>query len=92
MNTPFVDLKECRVQQARAFARQFNKFEWKDLCSYQGFLTLMDHGLDTGDFFPAQIRAEETLVKDRLRKQTRTAHIRVPNYSPGRCGRSNSDE
>jgi hypothetical protein len=53
MLTPFIDLKECRVQQAGAFARQFNKFEWKDLCSYQGFLTLMDQGLDTGDFFPA---------------------------------------
>ena len=82
MNTPFIDLKECRVQQARAFARQFNKFEWKDLCSYQGFLTLIDQGLDTGDFFPAQIRAEETLAKDRLRQQTRTTQVRMPNYSP----------
>jgi hypothetical protein len=77
MHTPFIDLKECRVQQARAFAWQFNKFEWKDLCSYQGFLTLMDHGLDTGDFFPAL-----TLAKGRLRKQTRTTHIGMPNYSP----------
>ena len=74
---PFIDLKECRVQQARAFARQFNKFEWNDLCFSQEFLTLMDHGLDTGDFFPAQ-----TLAKDRVRKQTRTTHIRTPNYSP----------
>ena len=82
MNTPFVDLKECRVQQARAFARQFNKFEWKDLCAYQGFLTLIDQGLDAGDFLPAQIGAEEILAKDRLRKQTRTTHIRMPNYSP----------
>jgi hypothetical protein len=29
MDTPFIDLRECRVQQARAFAQQFNKFEWK---------------------------------------------------------------
>jgi hypothetical protein len=70
MNTPFIDLRECRVQQVRAFARQFNKFEWKALCSYQVFLTLVDEGLETGDFFPAQHRAQEILVKDRLRKQT----------------------
>jgi hypothetical protein len=82
MNTPFVDLRECRVQQARAFARQFNQFEWKDLCSYQGFLTLVDQGFDTGDFSLAQIRAEETLVKDRLRKQTQTTHTRSPNCFP----------
>jgi hypothetical protein len=82
MNTPFIDLRESRVRQARAFARQFNKFEWKDLCSYQWFLTLMDQGLDTGDFFSAQIRAEETLVKDKLRKQPPTTHIGLPS-SPG---------
>jgi hypothetical protein len=63
MHTPFIDLKECRVRQASAFAQQFNKFQWKDLCFYQGFLTLMDYGLDMGDLFPAQ-----TFAKDRLRK------------------------
>jgi hypothetical protein len=72
MNVPFIDLRECRVQQARAFARQFNKFEWKDLCSYQCFPALMDRGLDMGDFFTAQRRAEEILVKDKLREQART--------------------
>ena len=81
MNTPFIDLRECRVQQARAFARRFNKFEWKDLCSYQGFLALVDQGLETGDFFPAQIKAEETLVKDRLRKQSESSYLRSDYYS-----------
>jgi hypothetical protein len=61
MNAPFIDLRECRIEQARAFAWQFNKFEWKDLCSYQSFLGLIDRGLDTGDFFSAQIRAEEKI-------------------------------
>jgi len=83
MNVPFIDLRECRIQQARAFAQQFNKFEWKDLCSYQCFLARMDRGLDMGDFFPAQLRAEEILVKDKLRKQTRTIHMDLPNYPPG---------
>ena len=83
MNAPFIDLRECRIEQARAFAWQFNKFEWKDLCSYQSFLGLIDRGLDTGDFFSAQIRAEEILVKDRLRKQTTTGNIGFPNHCPG---------
>ena len=69
MNERFIDLTACRVQQARAFAQQFDKCEWKDLCSYQCFLALVDRGLDLGDFFPAQLRAEEILVKDKLRKR-----------------------
>ena len=83
MNVRFIDLRECRVQQARAFAQQFNKFEWKDLCSYQCFLALVDRGLDLGDFFPARLRAEKILLKDKLRKQRRTIHMDLPNYSPG---------
>jgi hypothetical protein len=68
MKTPFIDLRVCRIEQARAFAWQFNKFEWKDLCSYQSFFASVDQGLDTGDFYPAQLRAEEILEKDHLRK------------------------
>ena len=83
MNVRFIDPRECRVQQARAFAQQFNRFEWKDLCSYQCFLALVNRGLDLGDFFPAQLRAEEILVKDKLRKQSRTIHTDLPNHSPG---------
>lgn len=69
----------CRIQKARAFARQFNNFEWKDLCSYQWFLTLMDHGLETGDFSAAQIRAEQTLVNDKLRKEPEEISFGVSN-------------
>jgi len=29
----------------------------------------MDRGLDTGDFFPIQIRADEALVEGKLRRQ-----------------------
>ena len=35
MRPPFVDLRDNRVQAARAFAEQFNHFEWKYLCSCQ---------------------------------------------------------
>jgi hypothetical protein len=68
MNAPVIDLKQHRIENARAFAGQFTRFEWNNLCSYQWFLTLIDKGLDTGDFFEAQTRAEERLVKDKLRK------------------------
>jgi hypothetical protein len=81
MNTPFIDLRVCRIEQARAFAWQFNKFEWKDLCSYQSFLASIDQGLDTGDFFPAQLRAEEILVKDNLREQPTPSSIGLPKDS-----------
>jgi hypothetical protein len=47
-----------------------------------GFLALVDQGLDTGDFFPAQIRAEETLVKDRLRKQDESSYLRSLHHFP----------
>jgi hypothetical protein len=82
MKTPFIDLRVCRIEQARAFAWQFNKFEWKDLCSYQSFFVLIDQGLDTGDFFPAQLRAEEILVKDNLRRQRRPSTRGLPKDSP----------
>jgi hypothetical protein len=60
---PFVDLRDNRVQAARVFAEQFKNFEWKYLCSCQSFLSSIDQGLDTGDFFPVQTRAEEALVE-----------------------------
>ena len=81
MQTAFSPLRARRVQNARAFARGFNRFEWKDLCAYQAFLAMVDHGLDTGDFFPAQRRAEAILVQDRLRKPDRPLSPLWPNYS-----------
>ena len=72
MRPPFVDLRDNRVQAARAFAEQFNHFEWKYLCSCQWFLSSIDQALDTGDFFPIQIRADEALVEAKLRRQVST--------------------
>jgi hypothetical protein len=69
MRPPFVVLRDNRVQAARAFAEQFNRFEWKYLCSCQRFLSSMDRALDTGDFFPIQIRAEKALVDAKLRRE-----------------------
>ena len=84
----FTNLTERRVQQADAFALQFNEFEWKDLCSYQAFITLIDRGLDTGNFLPALLRAEEILEKDRFRRprqairpnKARRSRREVDNY------------
>ena len=67
MNLPFVDLKGNRIQSAKAFAEQFSEFEWQYLCSYQWFLTGVDQALATGDFFPLTVRAERTLVDERIR-------------------------
>jgi hypothetical protein len=67
MNLPFVDVEGTRIQAAKAFAGQFSEFEWQYLCSYQWFLTAVDQGLATGDFFPVNIRAERTLVDERIR-------------------------
>ena len=39
----------------------------------------MNHGLETGDFSAAQIRAEQTLVNDKLRKQPEQISFGVPN-------------
>ena len=67
--TPAIVMRDNRIQAARAFAQQFNQFEWKYLCSCQWFLAGMDRGLDTGDFFPIQIKADEALVEGKLRRQ-----------------------
>jgi len=39
----------------------------------------MDHGLDTGDFSAAQIRAEQALVNDKLRKEPGQISFGVSN-------------
>jgi len=67
MNPPFIDLKESRFQTAKAFAKQFSRFEWQYLCSHQWFLTGVDQALATGDFLPLHIRAEQSLVSGRIR-------------------------
>jgi hypothetical protein len=67
MKASFVDLKETRFQEASHFAEQFSQLEWHYLCSHRWFLTGVDEALGTGDFFPLRIRAEQTLVNDRIR-------------------------
>jgi hypothetical protein len=83
MRPLFIELRDNRVEAARAFAEQFNRFEWKYLCSCQWFLSSIDRALDTGDFFPIQIRAEEALVDAKLRRETSTV-------STDECSRDNS--
>jgi len=73
MNPPSVDLGENRVGAAKAFAEQFSQFEWQYLCSYQWFLTGVDHALASGDFFPLRLRAEQTLVDERIRPRWKAA-------------------
>ena len=70
MISPFVDLRANRVQAAKAFAEQFNQFEWKYLCSCQWFLSGIDRALEIEDFFPIQVRAEGALVDAKLRRET----------------------
>jgi len=67
MKPPFVDLRKTRFQAARAFAEQFSQFEWQYLFSHRWFLTGVDEALVTGDSFPLQVRAEQTLINDRIR-------------------------
>ena len=67
MNPPQVAKIDSRVQVAKAFAQQFNHFEWEYLCSHQWFLTSIDRALETGDFSKLQCRAEQTLVDDKIR-------------------------
>jgi hypothetical protein len=67
MNPPQVAKIDSRVQVAKAFAQQFNHFEWEYLCSHQWFLTSIDRALETGDFFGIQDRAVKTLVDDKIR-------------------------
>jgi hypothetical protein len=68
MSAPINRSRESRITAAKAFAGQFNQYEWKDLCPYQWFLSNIDRSLETGDFHSLQVRAEETLVNDGLRR------------------------
>jgi hypothetical protein len=88
MNPAFVDLRDNRIHAARAFSKQFNRFEWKYLCSHQWFLTRVGRALDTGDFLSLQLKAEETLVNDRIRRQTATMDDEVRR----RCSASGFDQ
>jgi hypothetical protein len=67
MNAPVLDPATSRTDAAKAFAQQFNNFEWEYLCSYQWFLTGMDLALETGDFSAIQSRAEQKIVDDKIR-------------------------
>jgi hypothetical protein len=67
MNPPLDAVLNRRVEAAKAFAKQFNHFEWEYLCSYQWFMTAMGQGLETGNFAQLTARAEKTLVDDKIR-------------------------
>lgn len=67
MNPPLDATANDRIEIAKTFAQQFNRFEWEYLCSCQWFLTGMDHALETGDFAQLTARAEKTLVDDKIR-------------------------
>lgn len=67
MNPPLDAVRNRRVEAAKAFAEQFNHFEWEYLCSCQWFLAGMDRALETGNFTALKARAEKTLVDDNIR-------------------------
>ncbi|MBV8224255.1 MAG: hypothetical protein JO232_03595 [Verrucomicrobia bacterium] len=67
MNPPQVAQTDIRILVAKAFAQQFNHFEWDYLCSHQWFLTGIDRALETGDFSRIQDRAVKTLADDKIR-------------------------
>jgi len=68
MNPLPVAVRNRRVEAAKAFAEQFNHFEWEYLCSYQWFLTGVGQALETGNFAKLTARAEKTLVDDKIRR------------------------
>ena len=72
MNPPADAITDRKVEVAKAFAQNFTHFEWKYLCSYQWFLTGMDHALETGNFSQLAARADKTLVDDRIRQCSKT--------------------
>ncbi|MFY9988068.1 MAG: hypothetical protein WAK31_25160 [Chthoniobacterales bacterium] len=76
MNPLPVTPTKSRIQVAKSFAQQFNHFEWEYLCSYQWFLTGIDRALETGDFSAMEIRAEQTLIDDKIRPRWKaTQHL-----------------
>lgn len=72
MNPPLDAVRNRRVAAAKAFAEYFTHFEWEYLCSYQWFLTGMDHALETGNFAQLAARAEKALVDDKIRLCSKT--------------------
>jgi hypothetical protein len=72
MNLPLDPVRNRRVEAAKAFAEHFTHFEWEYLCSYQWFLTGMDHALETGNFAQLAPRADKTLVDDKIRRCSKT--------------------
>ena len=72
MNPPLDAVRNRSVEVAKAFAEQFTHFEWEYLCSYQWFLTGMDHALETGNFAQLAARADKTLVDDKIRLCSKT--------------------
>jgi hypothetical protein len=75
MTPQFVDSRDRRIRAAKAFAEEFNQFEWRYLCSYQWFLTAIDRALETGDFLSIRLRAEAALIAGKLRRQTSTVSM-----------------
>ena len=67
MHPPLDAVRNRRVQAAKAFAEQFNHFEWEYLCSYQWFMIAVGQALETGNFAQLAARAEKTLVDDKIR-------------------------
>ena len=72
MNPPADAITDRKAEVAKAFAAQFNHFEWEYLCSYQWFMTGMDHALETGNFAQLAARADKTLVNDKIRLRSKT--------------------
>ena len=79
MHSLINDIRAHRVEAAKRFAARFNQLEWKYLCSHQWFLTGVSEALDSGNFFPIQVRAEEALVGGKIRKQPLVLTIGVSN-------------
>ena len=69
MNPPLDAATNGRIKTAKTFAQQFHHFEWEYLCSYQWFLTAVDQALETGKFAQLTVRAEKTLIDDKIRLQ-----------------------
>jgi hypothetical protein len=82
MNSLINDVKTRRVEAAQKFASRFNQLEWKYLCSHQWFLAGISEGLDRGNFFKLQARAEKALVDGNIRKQPLVVTIDAFTPSP----------
>lgn len=56
------------IRRAQAFARNFNAREWKFLCSCHWFLAGVDRVLSGSEVAALQLRAEDALVAEGIRK------------------------